>query len=981
MTSYSWGGAVNNTSSFTSYPNNFVYIDGIGMPTTALAANGNRPIQVDSIGAGYAAGAAGIYAAINYQGSGNVGSGTWGTSGGTFRFVIGYSSGTLNFGRNTGIGGTVYDAADGLPFGAGIMPGSLQYYEVPSAPTSTTFVQNSVTEATLSWTAPASNGGRTITGYRIMYATNASYTGATTLDVGVMTSRKLTGLTPGLQYWSKVAAINSVASGAGTSSVYSASKSVVIVAEIGDLDGWAAYGSLPAGLSPLVGTGLRRGGIYPLPGQPVGLLREIQSTTGSGGPVTLGALGIQRTMTGLTIGATYQLTGTMLSLQDTTPPGNQYRWAVTGVGNGSTASTTNTSTPVAIPSYTFLATATSHVVQLQLAEAASWVSATWFEAVAFYSLKLTEIPNTSALRLRDVAYEGPLSKHFDMACASVGAAWWVDSDNVTQFRQADSQDGIKATFTDTRAIGKPEYTDIAASYDTRNLVNQLTINNHGRDPGTGNALDTKLSVTDTASVTAWGARSASIDMSLREAFSSNVLTNLVTNPSFESTAGTGTFFTNLCTNPSFETNTTGWAAGLTSLAMSATVGGKEGANALRATSSTTTAHQAQFNFSVTSGQSYTLSGWIYRPNTSQDIQFRAAFGGASINASGTAANATANTWQRFTVTGTATSTGTGTAIFQTTAASAASGHVFYVDAVLIENSNALHDYYSGATAAAGDFTYAWTGTAHASTSQWRFTGVTNSSAQGTVSSTAWSNSGSRSVRVIPIYTNQNDSYAALNSMVTLAPSTTYTVIAKARLTSVQTGTLHASARSVVVAWSAGSVVTASETTVPNAIGVYEYRKVFTTPAGGSLAQFRAYNGAPYTTMGANEIWWDDVTVVQGTYTGSSFDGATTDSAEFQYDWTGTVNGSTSTRTQNTLYARAWEILAERSTPEVVISSIKWNAQENPVLATQLDIQDRVRVEFTPPGQTVAVVQDSRIIGIKHELTAERWMITLELAAS
>lgn len=72
-------------------------------------------------------------------------------------------------------------------------------------------------------------------------------------------------------------------------------------------------------------------------------------------------------------------------------------------------------------------------------------------------------------------------------------------------------------------------------------------------------------------------------------------------------------------------------------------------------------------------------------------------------------------------------------------------------------------------------------------------------------------------------------------------------------------------------------------------------------------------------------------------------------------------------------ARAAEVLAKYGVPALTISSIRWDAQENPALAATPDVQDRVRVEFR------RVSQDSSIVGIKHETTGDRWMIGLELA--
>jgi hypothetical protein len=73
--------------------------------------------------------------------------------------------------------------------------------------------------------------------------------------------------------------------------------------------------------------------------------------------------------------------------------------------------------------------------------------------------------------------------------------------------------------------------------------------------------------------------------------------------------------------------------------------------------------------------------------------------------------------------------------------------------------------------------------------------------------------------------------------------------------------------------------------------------------------------------------------------------------------------------------RITEILAEHAAPALTISRIRWNAQLDPLLAATLDIQDRILVSFN------GVTQDSRIVGITHELTGAGWETELELATS
>lgn len=70
--------------------------------------------------------------------------------------------------------------------------------------------------------------------------------------------------------------------------------------------------------------------------------------------------------------------------------------------------------------------------------------------------------------------------------------------------------------------------------------------------------------------------------------------------------------------------------------------------------------------------------------------------------------------------------------------------------------------------------------------------------------------------------------------------------------------------------------------------------------------------------------------------------------------------------------RLAELLSQSPKPEQMITSIRWNAQDDPGLAARIDVQDRIIVQFR--GKT----QISRILGISHDITPTRWMIRLDL---
>lgn len=793
----------------SGYTVGYVATGGIGLPTGRTLADGSAPAQIIALygyvsgrgaarGVTMSLGSAAVYftagASSSAQDTGWLGTNGWLVQGGTatFRYDLG---GQSYFGRSSSSGGIGVENPPGAGF-TGVLGGNYRYVIGPTAPTIGTFTQVSPVEATLTWSAPSDNGGAGVTGYVIEYATNASYTSSKTVAVGAVLSHTLTGLTPGTQVFARVAASNQVTTAKGTTSIPSASASVILVADIGDLDGWTVYGTLPGGLTALIGTGLRRGSVYPLgAGAPTGLLREVQQS-GTGGPVTAAALGIQRTFPGLKIGTTYKLDGTVLSLQDTTPSGNIYRWSVTGIGTGSNATTSNTTTPVAVPSYMFVATATSHVVQLQLNEAASWSGSGWFEAVALYGMTLTEIPNTSPYRLQDVALESSLANHFTIACDTVGAAWWVDRSNVTQFRQVANEAGVKATFTDRRAIGAMEYTDIAASYDTRNTINSIKVTNHGRDAGTGNTKDVAYTANDSASITAFGARSGSLDMEMRSAYVDA---------------------TNLIANPSGEVNATGYAA----------------------------------------GTGMTVSR-----------QLHSSFGGGI---SGTANEGSYFIRHAFTTT--------------------------------VNNNGFFYTTYAPVTPGK---TYTWS---------------------------AWFRS-SKVQRLSPALQYSNSTPAnPVGAAIVLAANV----------------------------WTYVSQTVTIPGVVPS-VGPYLY-----STAGTGYSAWVSGD-----TLDIDCLMFEEATTPSAYFDGSSADST----GDFIYAYTGTPHASSSTRTNFKLINdRIREVLTGHSTPEVLVSRIRWNAQENPALAAALEIQDRVRIEFRN------TVQLSRIVGIKHELSGDNWIIEMELVKS
>lgn len=478
-------------------------------PSARLAANGRRPMLISSVSF-LGGGGGGKVAKFNANdGAGERTSGLV-SNPSTFRFVVrATGGGTTTFLRNTGAAGTIHstNTSDTL---SGQLPGTIVYTQVPTAPTITELEQASLTEAQVEWSAPTDNGGSAVTGYRVDWSTTSGFTADVhTSFPGAVLTTTLSGIEPGSTIYVRIAAINAVASSAGTTSVFSSTEDLIMAADVGDVDGWASYGTDPSGVDPIVTGGIRRGEVTPLGDGTTGLIREY-TQTGSGGPTTAGARGIHRTFSGLTIGETYRLNGTALSMSDTTPSTTDYRWAVDGISEGDWATISDDATPAIIPEYEFVATATSHLVEIQ-ADAASWSGAGYFERVAFYGITLKLVPNPTDYFVQDVELESSLANHYTLACATVGAAWWVGADNVTRFRQAEDTPGIIATFSDMDTPGTIPYHAVSVSQSTKNIANILTITNYG----IGNDITTTFTEED--SVAAWGPREARLSLSLYDA--------------------------------------------------------------------------------------------------------------------------------------------------------------------------------------------------------------------------------------------------------------------------------------------------------------------------------------------------------------------------------------------------------------------------------------------------------------------------------
>lgn len=210
-------------------------------------------------------------------------------------------------------------------------------------------------------------------------------------------------------------------------------------------------------------------------------------------------------------------------------------------------------------------------------------------------------------------------------------------------------------------------------------------------------------------------------------------------------------------------------------------------------------------------------------------------------------------------------------------------------------------YFDGSTSPDSDLTPASTGTANASPSILRGAGVADTVAANCagVSSTSWVKSGARSLRLIPTNAANVDSYANLGGGAGglrhgMQAGKTYTALATSRLSAPRAGA--ATVRIMVFhrAGGTGSYTYLSSTPAPNTAGELEHRVTFTLPVGTTEAWVRLTNGV---ALGGGDVWWDNLALVEGEYTGPYFDGRSRDLLYRKQlasgSWVGTPDASTS----------------------------------------------------------------------------------------
>jgi hypothetical protein len=176
--------------------------------------------------------------------------------------------------------------------------------------------------------------------------------------------------------------------------------------------------------------------------------------------------------------------------------------------------------------------------------------------------------------------------------------------------------------------------------------------------------------------------------------------------------------TNLISNPSFETGTTGWNGPNGATIATSTAQKYVGTQSLLVTYPTragSVGTGAGLNpaLALPAATTYTYSAWVYTPTGS--IKPVLSVQAPSFTAVTSASQSSFDTWQRLSITFT-TTLAQNYSFYVLNSTDVTSGQIFYLDAVLLEQTSLVQPYFDGSSTSSRNVAYAWTGTANNSTS-------------------------------------------------------------------------------------------------------------------------------------------------------------------------------------------------------------------------------------------------------------------------
>lgn len=120
-----------------------------------------------------------------------------------------------------------------------------------------------------------------------------------------------------------------------------------------------------------------------------------------------------------------------------------------------------------------------------------------------------------------------------------------------------------------------------------------------------------------------------------------------------------------------------------------------------------------------------------------------------------------------------------------------------------------------------------------------------------------------------------------------------------------------------------------------------------------------------------ELRYDDFEYGGGMYN-SFFDGDSTDTTTWLYAWDGEVGASASSVYKNTLDTFTGQLLDKYSILDTDVNNIIWNALEDWTTAKNLDIGQKINIEFQ--GTT----NEYLVIGLEHDITTSSWMMKIHV---
>lgn len=393
------------------------------------------------------------------------------------------------------------------------------------------------------------------------------------------------------------------------------------------------------------------------------------------GDLVTGTFHVDKTLTGLTVGRTYRVGAYVTNSVDalpTNPNPVQVRLAINGVGAATYVALSGNPAPFTLVEYTFTATTTTHTLRLDMYYPS--ISSATPQRVLFDDFELvatTKWVTTQVWHPETVSIPG-VRIPLDVQDASVtlDESWSPYAQvNLTcplpapeTLAQIDPRDGTRVQMWLHQRFGESQAVSAMSAY-------RVPV----RTPG---AVER----------------------------------------------------TNLVTNPSFETNTTGWTAVLGCTIARSTAQAYAGTASLAVTmtgtGSAVAGQPSTLYVPATPGVSYVASAYVRAATVVRQMRVAVSFYDSakallSGGGYGLFVTNTTSDWTR--VSSNVSVAPVGTA-FVTVSVGVISpvvaGEVHYVDAVLLEQAVTIGSYFDGSTTDTTDSEYAWTGTAHASTSTW-----------------------------------------------------------------------------------------------------------------------------------------------------------------------------------------------------------------------------------------------------------------------